>query len=547
MVKIWLAIFTTLLSLPSLTHAAVFTASIDRQQLNLNEKLTLTLSLSNSDTRLRAEGVDPTIDISVLHRDFDVGVPQASNRYNIYQGRGRSTSELRIALYPKRPGQLTIPSFRVDGAQTEEITVEVVALAPDQAPEVFVRKGSNLTTLWEGEQLVVFLDIYHRVKLLKAKMSDILETEPQRIELLPHWKLPQDKFQSKQFGFNYEVQRLAWALFPDKAGRFSVYLPSIDVTTSEGRSLRFPHQKLDFNIRPLPEEVPPDIIIGKPEISYTRLPTHIKQHQLSHWSVTIRAPVAVGGLPNYLPQERSVDELKIYPDRAVRESLKSSAGITDQARYTFSLMPLISGPLSVPPISIPYFDTETGTLSLFEVPKQAITIEAADGIAPFTDMDRNTFGSPQEIRHTLVSPWPLAALLFACLWLLTLAYVVWNKVKTAPQKQQAPTKKSTAIDHEISEGDRLKQQVLEALGTKTLAEGIEGWQKNHPEQSQIKNTLAQLQRYYYGPPQHGDKTLPTQQINKALKTIKESPKTRADQTSRWLTETFQKPSDSNTN
>ncbi|HGX91877.1 MAG TPA: hypothetical protein ENK35_01020, partial [Candidatus Tenderia sp.] len=87
MVKNWLFILSTLMFLPSLAQGAIFTASVDRQQLSLHEKLTLTLSLNNSDVRLRAEGVNPTIDLSVLHGDFDVGVPQVSSRYNIYQGR----------------------------------------------------------------------------------------------------------------------------------------------------------------------------------------------------------------------------------------------------------------------------------------------------------------------------------------------------------------------------------------------------------------------------------------------------------------------------
>ena len=540
MVKNWLFILSTLMFLPSLAQGAIFTASVDRQQLSLHEKLTLTLSLNNSDVRLRAEGVNPTIDLSVLHGDFDVGVPQVSSRYNIYQGRGRSTSELTIALYPKRAGQLTIPAFTVDDAETQALSIEVLSLAPGNAPEVFVRKGSNINTVWEGQQLVVFLDIYHRVSLEKAKMSDILETEPTRIELIPHWKLPQGKFQSEQFGFSYEVLRLAWAIFPDSPGKFSVYLPSLDITTRNGHLRRFPHQQLSFDIQPLPAGIPKDIIIGKPEISYTRLPTQLTQNQLASWSVTIRAPVTVGGLPNYLPLEMEEEKgLKIYPDRAIRETFKSSDGIVDQASYTLSLMPLLSGTLSAPSLDIPYFDTETGTTGRFEIPGQVLTVEASRltndtqiNSSPAASLTENT----QEAAHRW---WQLSTLLFACLWLITLTYAAVTKIRKRGENKTENLRVSSRTAKPNNEATRLRQELLNALGTTTLAAGIEKWQKHYPAESHIKDVLEQLQRQYYGPDKEVDAKLLGKQIGKILELIsKKEINEKQKRPNHWLGDTF---------
>ncbi len=540
MVKNWLFILSTLMFLPSLAQGAIFTASVDRQQLSLHEKLTLTLSLNNSDVRLRAEGVNPTIDLSVLHGDFDVGVPQVSSRYNIYQGRGRSTSELTIALYPKRAGQLTIPAFTVDDAETQALAIEVLSLAPDNAPEVFVRKGSNINTVWEGQQLVVFLDIYHRVSLEKAKMSDILETEPTRIELIPHWKLPQGKFQSEQFGFSYEVLRLAWAIFPDSPGKFSVYLPSLDITTRNGHLRRFPHQQLSFDIQALPAGIPKDIIIGKPEISYTRLPTQLTQNQLASWSVTIRAPVTVGGLPNYLPLDMEEEKgLKIYPDRAIRETFKSSDGIIDQASYTLSLMPLLSGTLSAPSLDIPYFDTEAGTTGRFEVPGQVLTVEASR-LTNDTQINSSPAASPtentQEAAHRW---WQLSTLLFACLWLITLTYAAVTKIRKRGENKTENLHAASRTAKQNNEATRLRQELLNALGTTTLAAGIEKWQKHYPAESHIRDVLEQLQRQYYGPDKEVDAKLLEKQIREILDLIirrKEIENTKTPEA--WLVETF---------
>ncbi len=541
MVKNWFMVFVVAIWLPAQLHAAQFTASIDRQQLSLNERVTLTLSLRNSDLRLRAEGVDPTIDISPLHRDFDVGVPQPSNYYNIYQGRGRSTSELRIALYPKRTGKLTIPSFSVDGLATEPLHLEVLTLPADSAPEVFVRSGSNIKTMWEGQQLVVFLDIYHRVELKKAKMADILETEPTRIELMPHWQLPQDKFQSEQFGFDYEVQRLAWALFPDTVGPFSIYLPSIEVTTSEGRELRFPHQQLNIDIQPLPPGVPKDIIIGKPDVSYTRLPTQIRQHQLSSWTITLRAPVAVGALPNYLPQDMpSGETLKVYPDRAVRETFKASSGIIDQATYTFSLMPLISGDITLPPLYIPYFDPQTGTPETIAIPKQDLVSNKSSRPLPSENAGAQT-NTPDNSDNS--SPftnygWQLSSALFAALWLITLAYFL-RPSSRKPVKKKAKNGGRRHPDGSTSQ-THPRHQLLKALGTRTLAEGLEKWRREHPAEREIGQAIVQIQRQYYG--QREEVELSEKELINLARKIEQIKQQgtveKRDSDAQWLTEIF---------
>jgi len=105
-------------------QAAELKATVDRREAALNEHVALTISLINSDTRLRAEGISPNVDLSVLTKDFDIGTPHVENRYNIYRGRGRSTSELSVDLFPRRDGRLVIPAFRVDGLSTAPIIIE---------------------------------------------------------------------------------------------------------------------------------------------------------------------------------------------------------------------------------------------------------------------------------------------------------------------------------------------------------------------------------------------------------------------------------------
>ncbi|HEB63065.1 MAG TPA: hypothetical protein ENJ07_01140, partial [Gammaproteobacteria bacterium] len=63
--------FLVLILSSHVTLSATFIAEVDRYQITTEEHLTLKLTLKNSDTRLRAQGVSPNIDLSLLTQLFD--------------------------------------------------------------------------------------------------------------------------------------------------------------------------------------------------------------------------------------------------------------------------------------------------------------------------------------------------------------------------------------------------------------------------------------------------------------------------------------------
>src|SRR5690606_27521550 len=121
--------------------SAGFVAEVDRKELYVNEHVVLTLALTDSETRLRAEGVSPNVDLTVLTGQFDLGAPRADFRFNVNRPRGRSTSTITVELFPRETGRLRIPAFTVDGLSTSPIELRVLALPADATPEVFARSG----------------------------------------------------------------------------------------------------------------------------------------------------------------------------------------------------------------------------------------------------------------------------------------------------------------------------------------------------------------------------------------------------------------------
>ena len=512
--------------------AATFEAQVDRHQLSIEEKLTLTLKLLNSDVRLRAEGVNPNIDLSVLGQDFDLGVPRADFRYNIYQGRGRSTSELQVELYPTRAGQMTIPAFSVGDASTAPIAISVRALAPDAVPEVFVRSGASTDTLWAGQQLVVYLDVYHRVEFADATFSDVLETEPTRIELMPHWQLPQDSYTTDYKGFRYTVERLAWAVFPDQPGTLTVQLPSTVVTTTTGRQQRLAHQVQTVTVKALPDGLPNNLIIGKPTVSQVALPINLQQHQLAEWTVTVEAPVAVTSLPDKLPLGEIPAGVKVYADRAQRDTAKATAGIVDKASYTLSVIGLVPGDYALAPIRVPYFDPDTGQPALIELTPMAFTV--TPGPSP-QHPAQGALAEPDAAQQA-AAWWPFVSLALALLWLATLGMWAWQQRRqrcAVDSAATAPIDPPQTIDRHP-----LQQRLLEALACPTLEAGLLKWTTHHPEQVAVADVIRRVQHHCYGQAGDDEATLSRLVDEAAAKISRAAFPVHADKPDPWSARAF---------
>ncbi|MBI3773760.1 MAG: BatD family protein [Gammaproteobacteria bacterium] len=522
------------------TWAASFTAQVDRQQLSTEESVTLTLQLINSETRLRAEGVNPNIDLSLLSRDFTLGIPKTDFRYTLHQGNGRSTSELTVELFPKHSGQLVIPRFNIDGLRSAAITLNVKPLAADAAPEVFARAHFSNSAPWTHQQLIVYLDVYHRVAIEGASLGSTLETTPTRIELLPNWELPRTRLKQRHKGFDYNIERLAWAIFPDKSGTFSVQTPIVDLFKAGGKPQHLQSQKLEVTVKALPPGVPDNIIIGKPQLSAGDLPASAKQNEAINWTLTLSAPAAVSSLPDYLPLPEFPAALKLYPDHAQHDNTKTNDGITDRANYTLSIMPLESGAFIVPEIKIPYFDPVRGIADIVSLPRRTINISAST--LPRTMPNTSNSNTPQAIiqessTYNPVLPWQIATGMMTLLWLVTLT--LWVRRKPAGAREFSPPRTTVEITDRASQHP-LQAQLLAAFNSITLEQGLTHWLEEFPEDGEALEIVRTVQRLCYGHTHHHTVADPhlAERVSQLCTKIKNANKSHETTLDPWAPEAF---------
>lgn len=504
--------------------AAELSASVDRTQVSRDGYILLTLKLINSDTRLRARGVSPNVDLTLLSDDFEVGVPHTQNRFNLYRGHGRSTSALEVELFPKRVGTAIIPPFSVDGLTSKPISVVVVPASPNPTPDIFVKSGVTKETVWLRQQTVAYLDLYYRVDLKDAQLGEHIDTDPLDIDLD---KLPQGDRKLSVGPFTYHVERIGWALMPLHSGKLVVTLPELWAESVDGKKFHSPPQTKVITVKPLPASVPPLTLVGKPTLTQDLDQHEAVANKLLSWTVTLKAPTALDSLPRTLPLAKLPEQFKFYFDRPELRKDVRDTGMTAIATYAVSAIPLQAGRFAIPAIDIPYFDPDTGRMSRVTQPSVTLTVRAGaapggHGVAPPGPPPAAAAATGRHPRA--VYYWQAATALFAALWLLTWAYR-WRRpplATTAPRRHGAPR-----IAH--PQQHPLKALLLEAFGSRTLEEGLNDYERRHGRDPAVRDAVRAVQRLCYSPEKGTQRHSLETAVKQVARTIRNTKARAADQ------------------
>jgi hypothetical protein len=479
------------------SHAAdaAFTAAVDRKELYQNEYVVLTLSLTDSDTRLRAEGVSPNVDLTVLTPQFELGVPRTDFRFNIAREERRSTSELTIELFPRRSGRLTIPAFAVDGLSTRPIALQVLPLPADARPEVFARSGIARRELYVGEQTLLYLDLYYRTDLKQAEFGGSLATEPLQIEA---HALPNSERSEKIDGLDYNVTRSAWAVAPQSDAAVTLHLPALWIETRAGKRWRLPAQDQHIAVRALPAGTPPGTLAARPQLTQSPFQTAMAG-RLAPWRITLQAAVGLNTLPERLPITAATNEFKVYFDPPERRlETRPDGGVDSIAVYQGYLMPFAAGALTAPALDLPYFDAARGTVEHVTLPGQPLQVAAGAPAAeetapalPAVMPSAPTRPAAEAAAAGSAIVWQIAAAVLSILWLVTLA--LWRHQTTRRGERRAKAER-------VSAGHPLQQRLLAALGgARTLEQGLRDWERRNGSDETVRAAVRAVQRLCYRP------------------------------------------------
>lgn len=367
----------------------VLTATVDRTETTLDSPLRLTLTVSGD------QQAEPRM---AEMSGFDVSFAGQMSRIHMINGRTSASVQYEYLLAPRATGTFTIPpaTVDVDGKthQSQPIQVRVVeaSRAPEDSRDVFVSASVSTRDPYLGQQVLYTWRLYTRTRIGDPRL-DLPDFEGFLREDLGDVR----EYQATLDGQRYRVSEFHKALFPQEQGTLVIPATTLRLqvavassrqrrrspldsffgrTVTEPRVLRT--QPIELTVRPLPAP-PPDFsgLVGD-----FRLQARISQQELQVGeSATLTFTVSGTGNAQMI-SEPAIPELssfKIYNDQPSTKINRSDSGISGTKSYSKALVPLVPGELTVPPVSLRYFDVETGSYRLAQTPELTLQVRPAEG------------------------------------------------------------------------------------------------------------------------------------------------------------------------
>jgi hypothetical protein len=342
--------------------------------------------------------------------DFDVLHTGTSEQMQMSVVGSRQTVRMieqhQYVLKPKKKGTLTIgpASVKVNGQtlSTRPITIHVAppsknamsAVAPTQPSvqpvpeavtgdgELFIDAHADKPKVYVGEQLTATWRLYTQSDILKYRTL----TEPKHEDFwcedlyVPGGHLGWDRQQVK--GREYAVSLLVKkALFPLKAGKLTITPLEAETTTLQ--SAFFSNASAVRKSAPITVEVLPLPVANRPEgfestnVGQLELGATVDRNQVKAGeAVTLKLTVkGAGNLRNVkLPRIEKLEGWKVF-DPTARESVDKGEPVRGEKTWTYLVMPQKGGQLTLPELSLHYFDPFVGVYKTSKTRAITVTVE----------------------------------------------------------------------------------------------------------------------------------------------------------------------------
>jgi len=398
-------------------YAGNLTASVDRDELGLEETFTLVLRYD--------EQINTTPDYELLRKDFDILNTQSGTQMSIINGSMEASTEWKIALAPKRIGKLLIPSFTIDGAISDaiEITVEGKSKSPKNTDNnVTVEVETSKDTSYVQEQIIVTLRLYTTVGL------NGIELQPLQVKDALVVNIDEKQYQTKINGRPGAAVETRYAVFPQKSGELIIPSMLYQVSVSSGQRdlwdrfygnsqnniLRLRTDEQRINVLPAPASVTagdwlPALNVSLSEHWSTSLDS-LKVGEPITRSITVKADGLTAGQINPL-QLAPIDGLTFYNDQAQTDDQKSANGVEGSRIETIAIVPTKAGHFTLPEIKLNWWDTKSNSIRTATLPAVSLTVGLGDmtqlaapanEIEEPTSVDINTDLSTIEPQQTVV-------------------------------------------------------------------------------------------------------------------------------------------------
>lgn len=380
---------------------AALQASIDRAVVYDGESFTLTIS---TDSRQREMP-----DLALLEKDFRILGTGSSQQVQVINGVSSVKTSWNIQLQAKTPGQYHIPSLRVGKELTNPLQVTVseppVVSGAERGEHAFIELEITAPDgpVYLQQQILLTVRLLFDRRLLDGSLS-----EPAPKDAVVEQLGDDSRYNTRRNGKPFQAIERRYAIFPEKSGQLKVppvrfsgrfaspekakqsprpvdpmlerFFGGDPFSRSFDRGVAATLQSKSLSLDVLPR---PATYTGKHWLpaasleltdSWVAQPPEFKAGEPVTRTITVKAKgVLAPMLPK--PEFSEVEGVSIYPEQPQAETRTDGSWVYAESRHVISYMPTRAGQLTLPALSISWWDTGAAVMRTAEVPEWNLTVQ----------------------------------------------------------------------------------------------------------------------------------------------------------------------------
>ena len=377
------------LALAPIANAQEVEISLDRNEIARGETVTLTIRIYD-----QRQGMQ--LDLTPLTTQFDVLGTRTSSQIRSVNGAVEAWTDYIVTLFPLEEGSLTIPELDINGQTTAPIEITVTNEGPrsnQSSEELFLEIETNKESVYVQEQLLFTVRLYYTINGIRNPQFTELEMEDSVIQLIGS----PNQYEKLIDGVRYGVYEKRYVIFPQRSGPLEIPDILFRGEVTDGSS-NFVFRNLNTRrVTAFIEGVSIDIKERPATVQNTDFWLPVTNLTLEEsWStdinslkvgdsvvrtVTMTADGLDGAvLPPFSGTE--IEGLNLYPDPPEIERTFVDGAIVGTRIETTSMVPIDSGNVVIPEISIPWWNVETDQLEATVIPATRLTIANVNGEVP---------------------------------------------------------------------------------------------------------------------------------------------------------------------
>jgi len=459
---------TLLVLLTASTAFAALTSSVDRNQMNGDETVTLTVTLDDA-------GFSGDPDLAGLDSNFEILNSGSSSNTMISNGSITSKKTWRYTLAPKHTGKLLVPSFRLGKEFSEAVEIEVLsagsnntdnntAAAHEQHGDLFVDMKTDKDEAYVQERITLTVRIYSAIQI-DAQHTQIPDPV---IPGMMIEKLGQSEYQAHQDNRNYHVYEIRYSLFANQSGTITVPkqryqiiqvtgsrsvfdIPGFGVPALVERTLTTP--ATDLHIKPQPATAPGNGWLPSDNV---QINDNWPEQQTLDTGTPLTRTIeirALGNLSSQIPPLPAVtlDGLKSYPAQPELKNEQAGNNVLALRKESTAFVPTQPGTYVLPAIEIHWWDTKNREFKIATLGARTLTVRGAAASAsttPLAPMASSTAPANPDADAAIINPsagaspaptpfylnsylWIGVAALLLVLWVITTVLLLRKKTSAA--------------------------------------------------------------------------------------------------------------------